>query len=590
MLNIKIIGYILCLMFFISCENETDNQEIKSTVQFSFQNKTKERHKKAAITDVKKMIISIEQNGNPVHSQLELTVQNFNGNFITLPIALTVGNYSLTEFMLLNDSNQVIYATPIEGSPTANLVNDPLPIEFTVVKDQTITVSPEVISTENLTAADFGYASFSFNLVETMQFRIIVQAYNENSNTYNLISSHLEVRSGTKIDFNDSIPAATSLITVRDLQDSIYTITVTKAGFETYVQSFQRDSLVNYKNTPLIFILDKNRVIKIISGMISLALKSDNSLWAAGRNLEGQFGIGTSSNSSYFIKIANEIKSFSVGASHIMIIKSDNSLWANGQNYSGQLGDGTNINKNVFEQVMTDVKIVSCGPYNTFCIKLDGTLWATGQNFDGQLGDGTRLMVNTFKLIANSVKDVSAGEDHTLIIKADGTLWVAGTGSTGQLGDGTLQQLNFKQVMSEVIAVSAGYNHSMVLKSNGTLWLSGNNYYGQIGNGTNINQNYFIEILSDVKSISGGNHSFALKVDGTLWGAGDNRYGELGDGSNISKNNFIMIDDEVKEISALSHSSYIKENNTLWTSGWNLYGQLGDGTNTDKNRFVQINL
>jgi alpha-tubulin suppressor-like RCC1 family protein len=47
-----------------------------------------------------------------------------------------------------------------------------------------------------------------------------------------------------------------------------------------------------------------------------------------------------------YSKIADGIKTICAGNSHTFVLKTDNSLWACGRNDYGQLGDGSTTNRN----------------------------------------------------------------------------------------------------------------------------------------------------------------------------------------------------------------------------------------------------
>lgn len=95
-----------------------------------------------------------------------LSLSLFNDTYLSTPLQLTVGTYSLEEFIVLNEDDSVIYISPKSGSDKADLVNRPLPMLFSVYKDSTTKVIPEVIEIdEDDTPADFGYTEFSFIVV-----------------------------------------------------------------------------------------------------------------------------------------------------------------------------------------------------------------------------------------------------------------------------------------------------------------------------------------------------------------------------------------------------------------------------------------
>ena len=197
----------------------------------------------------------------------------------------------------------------------------------------------------------------------------------------------------------------------------------------------------------------------------TMAIQKDGSLWAWGWNCYGQLGNGGDGNETDSIgrpvqtipvKIMDDVASVSAGNYHTMAIKSDESLWAWGWNYSGELGDGTasgrddnfNIidnNRNSPIKVMDSVVSVSAGRDHTMIIKTDGSLWAWGSNEHGLIGKASSSRpigaapARSAQLpikIMDSIASISTGK-HTLALKTDGSVWAWGYNDSGQLGDGT---------------------------------------------------------------------------------------------------------------------------------------------------------
>jgi len=181
-----------------------------------------------------------------------------------------------------------------------------------------------------------------------------------------------------------------------------------------------------------------------------LFAKNDGTLWAMGHNTFGQFGDGTTMDSSTPVQVpgVTDVKIVAAGndygsAAHSLFIKNDDTLWAMGSNDYGQLGDGTTTNRSKPVQVKggTNVKAVAAGVRHSLFVKNDGTLWAMGLNIAGQLGDGTttnrstpvQVKINGVAVI--DAKAVFAGETHSLFIRNDNTLWAVGLNFDGQLGD-----------------------------------------------------------------------------------------------------------------------------------------------------------
>lgn len=80
----------------------------------------------------------------------------------------------------------------------------------------------------------------------------------------------------------------------------------------------------------------------------------------------------------------------SCGRDHTIAVKTNGTLWAWGKNNNGQVGDGTGTYRSSPVQIgsLSTWSSVSAGYYHSTSIKTDGTLWAWGQNTNGQLGIG----------------------------------------------------------------------------------------------------------------------------------------------------------------------------------------------------------
>ena len=243
--------------------NEVTPVPAKQDVTFSFaQNGLKGAMLKAAAgkEDARYVVVSIENAaGTTVYDSKELSLYNFSGDFISQPLSLEVSGspYKLTKFLVLDSSKNVIFATPIEGSALASFVADPLPIVFTVTKDQVTKVVPEVLSTQATPVGDFGYAAFDFNVVASspLRFLTVAQIYNATTANWELTSANISVTGDGTLLYTGTIAAITDTVKVKDGYAN-YLVSVSKAGYATKDTTLTNAQLKTYLNSPLIFLLE----------------------------------------------------------------------------------------------------------------------------------------------------------------------------------------------------------------------------------------------------------------------------------------------------------------------------------------------
>lgn len=118
------------------------------------------------------IVTVVNENGEVVMNDEQIELFNFGGYWITKNIKLKVGSYELTKFLVVDPLGNVLYAAPIEGSPKAYLVNDPLPVQFKILTNQVTRVTPEVLPVGQEPPEKFGYVSFSYTIVKPLDFFI----------------------------------------------------------------------------------------------------------------------------------------------------------------------------------------------------------------------------------------------------------------------------------------------------------------------------------------------------------------------------------------------------------------------------------
>ncbi len=255
---------ILCFVF--SCVKESQSfLENTGKVEFSLSIPVESTNKSSKLfqsedTSIHSVVVSIiNDKGKVVYENKKIELLNMNGYFISSPLSLTTGTYYLTEFLVTDNSNNILYLTPKKGSPKEYLVNSPLPIMFEISKDDVNKLTLEVLSAKNSSPSDFGYSTFSFNIIKTFDFLVSVFVYNDSIKNFQLTDANLIVSNSGSVLFSDNITATTNLITIRD-NYTTYSLKISKSGYYSYIQTFSKDSLKLYTREgagPLMVILKK---------------------------------------------------------------------------------------------------------------------------------------------------------------------------------------------------------------------------------------------------------------------------------------------------------------------------------------------
>ena len=292
-----------------------------------------------------------------------------------------------------------------------------------------------------------------------------------------------------------------------------------------------------------------------------------------GSNSSGQLGNDSTTDSSVPFAVnatgvlnGKVVVAVSAGGSHSLALCSDGTVAAWGRNNYGQLGNNSLTDSKVPVAVNATgvlsgktVVAISAGGTHSLALCSDGTVAAWGRNNYGHLGNNSTtdskfpIAVNTTgALSGKTVVAVSAGNNHSLALCSDGTVTAWGQNTVGQLGNNvstipstvpvavdTTGVLNGKTV----VFIDAGYEHSLALCTECTIAAWGANSSGQLGNNSTTTSYVPVAVVTTgilsgktVKAVAAGSHSLALCSDGTVIAWGNNSYGKLGDNSIVVSN------------------------------------------------------
>ena len=372
----------------------------------------------------------------------------------------------------------------------------------------------------------------------------------------------------------------------------------------------------------------------------SLAVKSDGTLLSWGDRSYGQIGDGKTGlftlpnlvhglNDEGHLTGVTEIDG---GGAHSLALMSDNTVVAWGRNTYGQLGNGNNTDTTAPVLVTGISTAAAIGAGNTHSVALlnDGSVKAWGKNNLGQLGDGTITSPRTTPVTVGGVSGITSiavgGDTHSnLALDNSGDVWAWGYNSWGQLGDGTTtNRTSAVQVcgigdtgcsthLSGVTALSTGISHALALLEDGTVVAWGRQQYGMLGNGYTIDTNVLAptpvcdagatppcsaannNILTNVASIAASsNNSYVVKNDGSVWAWGNSSNGSLAGSSATLTATPIQICDVGKTapcssylsgvvdlVAEANHVLTLKSDGPMVSWGYNVYGAIGIGSMTN---------
>jgi len=361
----------------------------------------------------------------------------------------------------------------------------------------------------------------------------------------------------------------------------------------------------------------------------TMAITASGLVFGFGANINGQLGAGTSGSnlsSSQLTTITwpqDGLIQVEAGLYHTVALRTDGTVWAWGRNIDGELGinaAGSTANPDAVQvqrsggSVLTDIVAVSTGGATSFALDVNGSVYAWGDNGDGQCGQYNSLVdqLQAVRVDMSSggtdlygIVAIAGGRYHAAALRYDGSVWAWGTNANGQLGDGLSSSRQYAQqgktgsstTLYGVKQIAVGLYHTMALGTNGQVHGTGYNGYGQLGDGTVTGRYYFTAATTNNNGVfdlsCGTYHSvFAREVNSKPWATGYNAYGQLGD---LGTTNRSTIDgvNGAQYILAVAAGAYhgLALTGERWVRSWgyNFYGQLGNGeSGSDKNQLTAV--
>jgi alpha-tubulin suppressor-like RCC1 family protein len=344
-------------------------------------------------------------------------------------------------------------------------------------------------------------------------------------------------------------------------------------------------------------ITDNNIVVATNSGIAYGA--GDNGNRQVGNNLSASNALTPQDVASINLPAAS-IQQIEAGSNFAMVLKTDGTVWAWGRNDNGQLGIGSNlVRSTVPAQVvaLTGItKIVTNREGTTaIALKNDGTAWVWGYNGYSQLGNGTNVNSNMPIQYGNftNVIQIAASFNTLGVVLSDNTTRISGQNGVGLIGDGTNVDKNVPTAngLTGVANLFLNGDNSFYLKTNNEMWTSGYSAYPTTSNVPLLMASPNT-ITSSPATLSGCGsiYCWIREADGKI----DllNYYqGGLNVPLAIQSTGYVgtVLADATP---AFYHQlfRFTDTNGKYQTRGYNQLGQNGNGTNTDANQGDALNL
>jgi len=318
---------------------------------------------------------------------------------------------------------------------------------------------------------------------------------------------------------------------------------------------------------------------KGVMGAAGAGGNPDDGVWVWGMNNFGQLANGNTSIQSSPVQILNEIPTYiNMGERHIAIIKQDGTLHMAGRNDDGQLGLGDTTDRSSLTQVGsdTDWDQVACGFQHCIARKTNGTIFTWGDNANGELGLGDTTDRSSPVQVGSLTSWTRVSATHQLCLGWKGTT-LEGWGdanSTG-LGTDTGQKSSPVQIgtgFTNTRHSSQGANGHMLSlhKTNNTVVVSGYGYRG--GLDLNVSDKPSTTTLTQIGSAEwswialGHFDCIGRKTNGQLFGWGSNFLGAAGTGNTggtDSTSGFVAVSSPVQ----IGTSITWRADNQSWGAG-----------------------
>jgi alpha-tubulin suppressor-like RCC1 family protein len=373
----------------------------------------------------------------------------------------------------------------------------------------------------------------------------------------------------------------------------------------------------------------------LLDGFVAsfIIIKSNYNYYAAGLNSGGNFGNGTTTNSSLFIPALTPLPSgkiikidaftsFNNTVAYTFITYDDNTVYCCGNNTQGQFGNGDLENSSSLIPAFSTlppgkvIKQMYLGQLNIFLLMTDNTVYCCGSNFFGQFGNGENANLSSSLIPAFTpfppgkiIKHIYCLYNCTFVLMTDNTIFCCGTNAFGQFGDNTttnsfslIPAFTYNYPPGKIISTLYTAQRSVFVRmTDNSVYCCGNNAFGIFGNNTTDGSLSLIEAFNTLPSdqiiqqiITTIESTLVITSTNDFYICGANASGQFGNNTTTNSPSLIQAFTtlpnglNITAISMMRSNSYVLTNTgSMYVCGDNTYGQLGLGPTVSSSSFIQ---
>lgn len=225
-------------------------------------------------------------------------------------------------------------------------------------------------------------------------------------------------------------------------------------------------------------------------------LRSSGDVQCWGKNLSGELGDGTTSNSATPVPLSDTVQGYAVvsaGGASTCGARRDGTIMCWGDLERG----GSHLTSVPWPIAVAPSSSVAAGAYHACARTRSATVACWGGNSSAQLGVASADGVVDVPDVAG-IASIAGGGLHTCALAAGGDITCWGRNTSGQIGDGatapTAPPSRVRGARGRVVAIAAGFEHSCAIALDGTAQCWGANAHGQLGDGTTTSSSAPVDV------------------------------------------------------------------------------------------------